>query len=234
LKKQKREVDSDYDRTIKIKEKFEEGKQMLEAKNFSDARTTFGTLLRDTEAPCVILGAARAEIGIGFTDRALRLTLQLLRKKHEDLAIYVVRGRATYLSGDITNGEKLLKHVLQSDPDMREGQKYIKIIRKIKKAMAAEKESTMKRDFNASIEHLTAALDADEIPDRAPLAAILKVKRARCYLRLKETRKCLNDCGAAIRAQDDCKEAWLMKAQALHSLGRHKEVLDDMKYLMTR
>ena len=46
---QKREVDSDYDRTIKIKEKFEEGKQMLEAKNFSDARTTFGTLLRDTK-----------------------------------------------------------------------------------------------------------------------------------------------------------------------------------------
>ena len=31
--------------------------------------------------------------------------------------------------------------------------------------------------------------------------------------------------------QDDCKAAWLTKAQALHALGRHTEALADMQAL---
>ena len=31
--------------------------------------------------------------------------------------------------------------------------------------------------------------------------------------------------------QDDCKGAWLTKAQALHALGRHNEALADMTTL---
>ena len=31
--------------------------------------------------------------------------------------------------------------------------------------------------------------------------------------------------------QDDCKGAWLTKAQALHALGRHNEALADMSTL---
>jgi len=35
----------------------------------------------------------------------------------------------------------------------------------------------------------------------------------------------------AIYGQDDCKSAWLTKAQALHALGRHEEALSDMQAL---
>eukprot|EP00966_Prymnesium_polylepis_P317844 7342641-Prymnesium_polylepis.1 len=37
------------------------------------------------------------------------------------------------------------------------------------------------------------------------------------------------DCAIAIYALDDCKSAWLIKAQALHSLERHDEALADMQ-----
>lgn len=39
--------------------------------------------------------------------------------------------------------------------------------------------------------------------------------------RLKEYEKSLSDCAVAIYAQDDCKAAWVTKAEALHCLGRH-------------
>ena len=55
--------------------------------------------------------------------------------------------------------------------------------------------------------------------------------RAAAWLRLKAYDETLRDCAVAIYAQDDCKAAWLTKAQALHALGRHTEALVDMQAL---
>jgi len=69
------------------------------------------------------------------------------------------------------------------------------------------------------------------VPPHAPLCASLHAGRAASLYRLKAYDEALRDCALAIYAQDDCKSAWLTKAQVLHSLGRHAEALSDMQAL---
>ena len=55
----------------------EEGVGACKAGDWAKARAVLGDLLRDTNAVTVVLWAARAELGMGLCDRALRLTLQV-------------------------------------------------------------------------------------------------------------------------------------------------------------
>jgi hypothetical protein len=80
-------------------------------------------------------------------------------------------------------------------------------------------------------EEYTHALELASAPAHAPLSASLHAERAAARLRLKQYDTCLKDCALAIYGQDDCRAAWLTKAQALHSLGRHDDALSDMTEL---
>merc|ERR1719502_849327 len=78
-------------------------------------------------------------------------------------------------------------------------------------------------DLEQAAKHLREALRLD--PDDADAG------RAAARLRLHEYEQALKDCAIAIYAQDDCKNAWLTRASALHGLGRHEEALRDMEQL---
>mmetsp|Transcript_37526 Transcript_37526/g.119380 ORF Transcript_37526/g.119380 Transcript_37526/m.119380 type:complete len:222 (-) Transcript_37526:818-1483(-) len=75
----------------------------------------------------------------------------------------------------------------------------------------------------------SACCTAAAAPIHAPLSATLHAERAAARLRLKEYDEALKDCAVAIYAQDDCKPAWLTKAEALHCLGRHEEAARDLQ-----
>ena len=74
----------------------------------------------------MVLWAARAELGMGLCDRALRLTLQVLRNDRSCAEAYVVRGQATLLSADFKGAAELLKEALRLDPDEAEAKKLFK------------------------------------------------------------------------------------------------------------
>jgi len=107
----------------------------------------------------------------------------------------------------------------------------MKKVRKLERHMATAKASANQRDFIKASEEYTEAIGLDAFPPHAPLSASLHAERAATWLRLKDFDAALKDCALAIYARDDCKAAWLTKAQALHALGRHEEALRDMSAL---
>jgi len=124
-----------------------------------------------------------------------------------------------------------LREALRLDPDDKEAGQTIKKVRKLERHMDAAKQAANTREFERAATEYSAALDVVDAPQHAPLSASLHAERAAAHLRLKDYESTLKDCAIAIYALDDCKNAWLIKAQALHALERHQEALDDMTEL---
>ena len=198
------------------------------------ARTFYANMLQRTSAPPVRLGLVQAELGLGLCDQALRTTRELIKANpHGEGAIraYVLRAQALLFSSDLEQSAKHLREALRLDPDAAEAGRALKKVRKLERHVEAAKKASFAREFSAAVHEYTAALEAAEAPQHAPLAATMYAERAAARLRLHEYEGALKDCAVALYAQDDCVSAWLTRASALHGLGRHEEALKDMQQI---
>uniref|UniRef100_A0A7S2RN34 Uncharacterized protein n=1 Tax=Rhizochromulina marina TaxID=1034831 RepID=A0A7S2RN34_9STRA len=203
-------------------------------KDFTAARTALGDLLRDTNAPVVVLHAARAELGLGLCDRALRLTLQVLRADKANGMALRVRAQAMYLSEEFDQAKDLLKEALRLDPDNPEAKELFRLNKTVKGLMDEARQAIHFRRFTEAIDRFGEVLEVVKPPKHAPIGCNAYAGRSTAHLRLKHYDECLRDAAKAIYGRDDCREAWISRTNALHALGRHQEALDDMTSLMQR
>jgi DnaJ family protein C protein 7 len=136
------------------------------------------------------------------------------------------------LSGDPAAASELCKEALRLDPDLGEGKACFKVAKKAQRLKADALRKFNARDFEGAAQAWSELLEVVEPPPKAPLYAAALAGRATAQLRLKRFDECLKDCAKALYAAEDCKEAWLAKASALHALGRHEEALADLTALM--
>jgi len=189
-------------------------------------------MLRKTSASQTKLALVRAELGLGICDGPLRTTLQVIKRDPNVPEAYMLRGVALMLNADLDQAQKHLREALRLDPDDREAAQSIKKVRKLERHMDAAKQAANTREFEMAASEYTEALSVADAPQHAPLCASIYAERGAAHLRLKDYEQALKDCAIAIYAQDDCKSAWLTKAQALHALDRHEEALKDMQELV--
>jgi len=205
-----------------------EGQAAAQHQDFSLARTFFGSMLRKTSASATKLDLVRAELGLGICDGPLRTTLQVIKREPNASEAYRLRGIALMFSADLDQAQKHLREALRLDPDDKEAGQTIKKVRKLERHMDAAKQAALTREFEKAAYEYSEALTVVNAPQHAPLSASLHAERAAAHLRCKDYEGALKDCAIAIYALDDCKSAWLTKAQALHALGRHEEAHADM------
>ncbi|KAJ1447393.1 hypothetical protein M885DRAFT_576043 [Pelagophyceae sp. CCMP2097] len=234
----------------------------LVAGEFGAAASGFATVLKGTEAAAIVLQAAAAELGLGRTERALRMTLQVLRRRdaaqHRGHAC-VVRGAALVLQDDgaTSSGLDLLREAVRLDPDDDDAKSTLRAAKRATAARDGAKAAMHTRDFDGAIAAYSALLDghlrhanepssydstgrARKLPlfaklaARSPLTAAALAERAHCALRCGRAEACLGDCDAALRLKDDCIDAWLTKATALRKLGQLDRAVDELGALMQR
>jgi len=213
-----------------ILEWYDQGKAAYEMDppDYPLAHTFFANMCGQTEAVIAQLWLARAELGLGRCDQVLRRTREIVKADRKNSKALAVRGRALYLTGDYEQAVKHLHEALRLDPDEQWATKPLKRIKRVRDNAGAAKDAAFKRDFAKAVELYTSAIDEADSPRHAPLTAQLHAERAKASLRLKSFDACLSDCQVAIYAQDDHVEAWLVKASALHALGRHQDAMQDM------
>jgi len=225
------DVQQELEAMCELQEWHKEGTAAIERQDFSLARTFFASMLRKTSASATKLALVRAELGLGICDAPLRTTLQVIKRHPNVPEAYKLRGLALMLSADLDQAQKHLREALRLDPDDVEAGQSIKKVRKLERHMDAAKHAALRREFETAATEYTTALSLVDAPQHAPLCANLHAERAAAHLRLKAYDAALKDCAIAIYALDDCKSAWLTRAQALHALGRHAEALADMQEL---
>jgi DnaJ family protein C protein 7 len=98
------------------------GEELSRAGQHAEARQVFSTLLQRTSAKRVMVLAANQECLAGNIERALRLTLQVLRLDPNDSGALLARATAMMYSGDIEGAQKVLKELLRQSPDDRHAQ----------------------------------------------------------------------------------------------------------------
>lgn len=220
--------------TTTVRDKFKEALQLMETENAASAHAILSTLLRDnTKAPNVVVAAARANLLLGQTETAQRLTLSVLRRSPQFAPAYVVRGQSLCWAGDFDGGLKVIREGLRLDPDNDETKSILRRCKRMHLCLNEARQFVFHRKFEQAVEAFGQALvDLGSNSTKAPLYAILHAERAAVHLRLKEYEKALRDASRAIYARDDLEQAWLTKAKALQGLGRHEEARDELEDLL--
>jgi DnaJ family protein C protein 7 len=209
-----------------------EGARLMAAGEPATALELYTQALRVTQCAAVTLGAARAETGLGRCDRAMRLTLQVIRNDPSNVQAYAVRGHALCLKVDFDQGMKHLKESLRLDPDHAEAQRLHRRMKRAGAALERGRAAVAKRDFDDAVEGFTESLDAADAPAQSPLAATALAERANAHLRRKDYDASLADCARAIASQEDHKPAYFTQATALLNLGKPQEAADSLELLL--
>lgn len=232
LQPQSAELAEELGRVRALQQQMDAGLQAYHTGDFEQARAVFGALMHVTTAHTVLLWLARSEVKMGICDRALRLTLQVIRADSQNAEAYAVRGIALFLSKDLDQAVKHLTEAIRLNPDDHEAARAFKRARKVQNTLKEARDKVEVREFQAGLDFYTEAILTAEAPPHAPISALLHAERGTCHLRLERYESCLEDCGIAIYAEDDYRDAWLTKVTALHKLGRHTEAVEDMEHLM--
>lgn len=111
---------------------YAQGNHQLQSQQYATAKATFGKLLAESpSAISFLLGAAQADLGLGLTESAIRLTKRVLMKHAQNPRGCWIRGQAVFLMGDAKVGIQLLQEALRLDPDCEEIKLSFKLAKKV-------------------------------------------------------------------------------------------------------
>ncbi|KAL3928503.1 MAG: hypothetical protein SGBAC_012626 [Bacillariaceae sp.] len=212
------------------------GTKQLSSEQYASAKSSYSNLLKEApSAVSFLLGAAQADLGLGLTDSALRLTKRVLMQHPQNQKGCWVRGQGMFLMGDMKVGIKLLQEALRLDPDSEEIKNSFKAAKKVERSMEEARKKMFSRHFQESVDLLTSCMEIYKpLPPKSPLYANLFTQRAQAHLRLKEYKKCLKDCALVLYAQEYNIPTWLIQFQAHHGLEDHETALNEIKNLLQR
>ena len=121
-----------------IRDEYNKGLRMMMKRDYGSAKIIFSSLLSMTTAPKVILSLARAELGVGSVDKAMRLSLKVNRADDTNAEGYEVRGRAMLLGGDFERAKESLREAIRLDPDLENAKLALKICRTLSHLIKGE------------------------------------------------------------------------------------------------
>jgi len=212
-----------------------------QAEDFRSAIALWDSIIRYANVPSLNLWAARAEVRIGMSDRALCRSLRVITMDPQNSDAHAVCGMALLLGKQIDQALKYFMEALRLNPDDGDVARTCKKARKLKgllqdaKVVMERRCSRRKADrhqkFQEAFDLYTEALALVEAPTRAPISALLHAHLAECLLGLDRCEDCIAECCIVIDAEDDNLDAWLTKVKALHKLKRHYEALVDIQRL---
>lgn len=227
-----KEVAEELRKTRSLAAHLAEAKRLMSVGDAARALEMYTAALRVTQCADVTLGAARAETILGRCDRAMRLTLQVIRGDPSNVQAYAIRGLALCLKVDFDQGMKHLKESLRLDPDHAESQRLHRRMKRAGSALERGRAAVAKRDFDVAVEGFTESLEAAEAPAQSPLMATTLAERANAHLRRKDYDASLADCARAIASQEDHKPAYFTQATVLFNLGKPQEAADSLASLL--
>jgi len=209
------------------------GLRQLEGGKFAAARASFGTVLRETKSNRVVVAAAKAEVGLGLTDRAMRLSLQVIRADSTYAEGYEVRALCMLMNGELDNAVKLFREALRLDPDCLGAKVALKKCRMIQTSLKEARQKVFHRDFAGAVTLFTFIIDSCQpFPSKSNLYCMLFTERAEAHLRLKKYEHALSDAAKALYGRNDLPSAWIVKAHAYRGLGRDEDALSELSVLM--
>lgn len=230
LRKEKQEIS-------RLMELEARGYDELSSERFAAAKGTFGVLLKTaSSAAPFLLGAAQADLGLGLSDSALRLTKRVLVMNPQNPQGYLIRGQAIFLMGDDPKvAIQLLQEALRLDPDSNPLKHSYKQAKQVHQSMAEAQKCMFSRKFEEAVSTLTLCIETYQpLPAKAALYAKLYTQRAEAFLRLKQFTNAMKDCALVVYAQEDCIPAWVIRFQAHHGLGEHSAALEQVKDLLQK
>ena len=215
----------------------EQGRTHLKNQRFVEAKTAYSTLLK--EGPSVIsflLGASQADLRLGLTDSALRLTKMVLLQHAQNPTAYWIRGQAVFAMGDTDHGLKLQQEALRLDPDSSQIKDSYKRSKQVNTCMKNAEQCMFRRDFPKAVEIFTECIGTcgHSIAPKTALYATFHTRRAEAYVRLKDYPMALKDCAKVIYSHEDYIPAILVRFKAYHGLEQHEIALEEVQELLQK
>ena len=233
LNKDSHVLNEELKRIKYIRDQMRLGLSHIEQNEFIPAARILGTLLQKTNSLPVVIAAARAEIGLGFTDRAMRLTLQIIRADKYCAEGYELRALCYFMNGELSESIALYREALRLDPDSPRAKRDMKTCLYVKNTFEDINKLIFHRKFLEAIEKLSLLLkQLKSVPSNSFLMCNFHTKLAEACLRTKQFELALKHANIALYGRNDLESAWVIKIQAYRGMGKEETALEELTEIM--
>ena len=203
---------------------------MIDGGNLEKAKETIKPLAQESDNIGLLLVAAMADAGLGFTESALEKVNKALRFNPNHVEANQLRGLVMFLSGEMEKGLRLLQELHSRHADNAEIEVKLEQCQNTLSAFSKGRNFAKRGRYKEAVEQFTFSMDDQSLPLPASTAlySLIKIERAEALLLSKHYGEALKDCKAALEAQAENAEAWALKAEIYMCLGRAAEAKEEL------
>jgi len=163
-------------------------------------------------ASWLVLRRAKAYFELGDLYEAIADAGRALKTDPDDLAALELRGASYYKLADHDMAKTHWQHGLKLDPEHSGCKAGYKVVRALTKKQAAAEKATSEGRHGAAIDSWTAAIAVD--PTHSRFASTAHKKIAALYAVLKDYKRAVASCDAALEIDSEDVDALLQKSSA--------------------
>lgn len=162
-------------------------------------------------------------------------SMQSFSRTHDSDPQYLyVRALCTYYRGQDGFGaaQKILKHVLEHDPDNSASRILLKKIRAVEQHKESGNTAFREKRFADALKHYTDAIDVDGTNKR--MNATLRGNRSATKLELKDYQGAMLDCDFAINHGNDAPKMYARRSRIYEAMEKMDDALRDLQQAAER
>ena len=203
---------------------------MIDGGNLEKAKETIKPLAQESDNIGLLLVAAMADAGLGFTESALEKVNKALRFNPNHVEALQLRGLVLFLSGEMEKGLRLLQELHSRHADNAEIEVKVEQCQNTLSAFSKGRNFAKRGRYKEAVEQFTFSMDDQSLPLPASTAlySLIKIERAEAFLLSKHYGDALKDCKDALESQTENAEAWALKAEIYMCLGRAAEAKEEL------
>jgi len=204
---------------------------LLEKRDYVEAAALLEPRIETSDNVALWLAAARVDSFVGRTERALQRVEKVLVFNAKHAEALRIQGYATFLSGEMEAGIRILKESLECDI-LEDAQASSDLLYECQNTLNSfhKGQARVKRGrYRDAVALFTTSIqEGMELPPRAPLYGILLTERAEANLLSDQYAAALQDCTEAITLTPNNVTAWTVKIEVYYALDRLQEARDEL------
>lgn len=201
-----------------------EARKLLEKGEFQQAREVLKPFSRSSDNIGLLFLAARADVGLGYTETALEKINKALRFNPTHVEGLELRGHCLFLTGETEKAAHLLQEAYGRNKDNRGIRLELMRCQKTHSSVTKGRSCVKRGRYSEAVDHFSTAIkESGRLPSKAPLFGIIRTERAEAFLLSKKYSEALHDCKEVLDFQPENAPAWSVRAEILIALGKADE-----------
>lgn len=207
-----------------------QARQLMDRAQFQGAADTVTNAIDNTRAgtsAALLLLRAEAYLGAGRYYEAIADSGKVIKREKNNLAAYVMRGKAHYMLGEHDMAKRHAQEGLRMDPEHKECKELYKLVKSLAKLETSAADAEKHGRYEHAVVVLEQAVAMD--PRHRPFLDGLRTKIGNLHLKMKDYDKAIETARLIVASDDKNVDGHMIMGKALGGKEQYEEAVREWK-----